>query len=365
MPEVSVIVPSYNHARFIRKAVESVLTQTLTDLELIVVDDGSEDDSLQILSKIQDPRIIVLPQSNQGAHQAINRGLHRASGKYLAILNSDDYYHPERLEKTCAILKIQPDTGLVASYIQIIDQADHPLGIKHGFKDCEPWMLGRPDLSFRATNDLKEALLTENYLATTSNFIFPKALYEQIGDFRPLRFTHDWDYALRLTQISDLALLTEPLLNYRVHPDNTIRKDQSVMIFEICWILAVHLPTSSALNETDFGLHKSSSGSGWQDAGSGGLRTSDRDTVVAKRIEQLLHSIYTFQCEQVLIALLLQKLHLDEDLALSLLAPVNPIREKYLDFIRTRLRQSDLPVSSNKSMLIEKAWATARKIIGH
>jgi len=127
----------------------------------------------------------------------------------------------------------------------------------------------------------------------------------------------------------------------------------------------VNLPTSSALNETDFGLHKSSSGSGWQDAGSGGLRTSDRDTVVAKRIEQLLHSIYTFQCEQVLIALLLQKLHLDEDLALSLLAPVNPIREKYLDFIRTRLRQSDLPVSSNKSMLIEKAWATARKIIGH
>ena len=97
MADVSVVIPSYNHAAYIREAVDSVLSQSLSDLELIVVDDGSQDESLDILAGYSDRRFHLYTQLNQGAHAAINRGLHAAAGDYLAILNSDDAYHPQRL----------------------------------------------------------------------------------------------------------------------------------------------------------------------------------------------------------------------------------------------------------------------------
>ncbi len=103
-------------------------------------------------------------------------------------------------------------------------------------------MLEKPERSFRAGNDLAEALLTENYLGTSSNFVFSRGCYQEVGEFRPLRYMHDWDFALRLARVAPLCLLPEPLLRYRVHPQNTIRQDQPAMIFELCWILAVHYP---------------------------------------------------------------------------------------------------------------------------
>src|SRR3972149_549215 len=105
MPEISVIILSYNHAAYIGHAVESVFAQSNTNFELIVVDDGSTDNSLEVLTGFSDPRLKVLTQSNQGTHATINRGLHEATGKYLAILNSDDLYHPDRLTKILEVLK--------------------------------------------------------------------------------------------------------------------------------------------------------------------------------------------------------------------------------------------------------------------
>ena len=186
MAEVSVVIPSYNHAAYIREAVESVLSQSLADLELIVVDDGSQDDSLDILAGISDRRLRLYQQANQGAHAAINRGLHLASGDYLAVLNSDDAYHPQRLEKLVGLLKADPEISLAGSHIQLVDQAGRPLGVKHGYLDCEPWLLDDPQRSFRAGDDLRAALLTENYFATTSNFVFARGWFERLGDFRPI-----------------------------------------------------------------------------------------------------------------------------------------------------------------------------------
>ena len=113
MPEISVIIPSYNHAPYIGYAVESVFSQSYTDFELIVVEDGSTDNSLEVLSGFSDPRLRVLTQPNQGAHAAINRGLRAAMGEYLAILNSDDLYHPLRLAKMIEALKADRQVGLV------------------------------------------------------------------------------------------------------------------------------------------------------------------------------------------------------------------------------------------------------------
>jgi glycosyltransferase involved in cell wall biosynthesis len=309
MPEVSVVIPSYNHAAYIAEAVNSVLNQSLSDLELIVVDDGSSDASLDVLAKFSDPRMYILTQSNQGAHAAINRGLHAACGDFLAILNSDDAYHLQRLEKAIGVLKANAQIGLVGSYIQIVDHQGKALSIKHGYQDCSPWPLEFPERSFRAGDELRATLLTENYLATTSNYVFSREGYERVGDFRPLRYTHDWDFALRMAQVAQLELLPEALIRYRIHPANTIRENRAAMIFEICWILAVHLPNYIA--DQDF-LNRQPT---------------------ADRIDQLLHSIYVYGAERVLSMMLLQNLHHNMGQAMQLLDPSDPTRLRYLDFI--------------------------------
>ena len=320
MPRVSVVIPSYNHAAFIAQAVRSVLAQTESDLELIVVDDGSSDDSLVVLASLVEPRLTVIEQTNQGAHAAINRGLSKASGKYLAILNSDDVYHPQRLEKLVNILETNPEIGLIGSYIEVIDRAGNHLGVKEGYRTQAPWPLAATERSFRAEVDLRAALLTENYWATTSNFVLRRTWYERLGSFRPLRYTHDWDFALRMAQTAPLVLHPEPLLSYRVHDSNTIRENEAAMIFEICWCLAVHLPQHVA---TPW-FYKQP---------------------LAKRIDQLLHSIYTFGVERVLSVMLLQKLDENLEIALHLLEPDDPCRASYLEFITHHLATSTPPAA--------------------
>ena len=316
MPKVSVVVPSYNHAAYVADAVVSVLNQSEPDLELIVVEDGSSDNTLEILQAVKDPRLRVIPQANQGAHAAINRGLREATGNYLAILNSDDAWHPNRLEKALAVLDTDPDAGLIGSYIEIVDGQNRTLGIKHGYHDCSPWLLQAPQRSFRAGQDLRAALLTENYWSTTSNFIFRHSTYERAGEFRPLHYAHDWDFALRMARLTRLAILPEPLIRYRVHETNTIRTNRPAMIFEICWCLAVHLPQHLC--------------DPWFAEGP-----------AETRADQLLHSMYTFGMERVLAFLLLQKLADHPETALSLLEAGNPIRALCLEWIVEELaRQS-------------------------
>lgn len=317
MPKVSVVIPSYNHARFIGEAVESVLRQSEPGLEIIVVDDGSTDDTLSVLGRFTDSRVRVIVQEHQGAHAAINRGLKESTGQYLSILNSDDVYHPRRLEKLLAILGQDQGMGLVGSYITVIDQTGKPLGTKHGYKDLEPWQLPYPEKGFRVTDDARGVLLTENFYATTSNFVFRRELYELVGEFRSLRFTHDWDFLLRSALITRLDMFPEPLLYYRVHQRNTIRQDIAGMIFEICWCLAVYLPQY---------LRDAS----WFDQESAILR-----------VQRLLYSIYTFQCEVVLVVMLLRQLQLGVDWALSLLDPTSPERKVYIEFITERIKKNN------------------------
>ncbi|MFN8644859.1 MAG: glycosyltransferase [Candidatus Binatia bacterium] len=310
MPRVSVVIPSFNHAAFVAEAVRSVLAQTLGDLEIVVVDDGSDDDSVAVLRGIADARLQVHAQANQGAHAAINAGLARARGDVLAVLNSDDAFHPQRLARAVAALDADPAVGLVGSHVEVVDASGRRLGVKHGPRDLEPWPLPHPERSFRAGDDLRAALLTENFWATTSNFVFRRALWERVGPFRPLRFTHDWDFALRAAALAPTALLPEPLLRYRVHAANTIRSDRAAMVFEICWCLAVHLP--AALAER-----------GWAAA-----------VPAATRVDQLLQSLYAFGCERALAVMLLERLGERADAAVALLDPADPRRARYLEVIQ-------------------------------
>jgi glycosyltransferase involved in cell wall biosynthesis len=238
---VSVIIPSYNHADYLTNAIDSVLDQTYENIEVIVIDDGSSDDSVNYLRQIKDPRFNFYCQPNQGAHVAINRGLGLASGEFLAILNSDDAFHPERVKELTAEFRNDPELELVATWIEVIDGDGRQLAIKEGWHNLEPWPIAHPELSFEQTDDFGLNLLRGNFVASTSNILMRRSLFERIGGMRKLRFAHDWDFLMRAASSVKCKLVPKPLLKYRVHETNTIKSNRAWMLFDICWVLAANL----------------------------------------------------------------------------------------------------------------------------
>lgn len=238
---VSIIIPSYNHAPYLTSAIKSVLDQTYREIEVIAIDDGSTDDSVTQLRQIQDERFSFYCQPNAGAHVAINRGLQLASGEFLAILNSDDLFHPKRLEQLMAHFGEDPDVELLSTWIEVIDAAGRQLAIKEGWRNLEPWPIDHPELSFQQTDDFGLNLLRGNFVASTSNILMRRRLYEKIGGMRNLRFAHDWDFLMRAADSAKCRLVPEALLKYRVHETNTINTNRAWMLFEICWVVAANL----------------------------------------------------------------------------------------------------------------------------
>lgn len=252
-PRVSVVIPSYNHERYIEAAVSSVLEQD-ADLELVVIDDGSTDTSRQRLEAIGDPRLRLTCQDNQGAHVALNRGIEQCRGELVFLLNSDDRFHARRIGRCLEVFDGSPDVDLLTTWIEIIDGQDQPVGIKEGWRNMPPWPRPRPGKGLSDTGEPALALLEANYVATTSNVAFRRAWWQGAGlRFAPLRYTHDWEMLLAAACHGTLDLLDEPLVSYRVHADNTLKEGQArpshqdpwqrgegAMRFEILWTVARH-----------------------------------------------------------------------------------------------------------------------------
>ena len=244
--EVSVLVPSYNHADYIVAAIESALTAidiAGVTAEVRVLDDGSSDDSLERIDGVGDERLIVEAQENAGAHIAFNRLLDAARGEYVFLLNSDDLYAPERIEKVLATFDAAPDIVAVGSWLEIIDTADKPLGVKEAWRTLPPWPKPRRGPCLSDLGDPGLALLETNYLSTTSNIAFRRASAQDLR-FADLRYCHDWDFFLGLVARGELAMIDQPLVRYRVHPSNTLRETEAEgtarMRFEIQWLLTRH-----------------------------------------------------------------------------------------------------------------------------
>lgn len=238
---ISIVIPSYNHEKYIQRCIESVLMQTYKDWELIIIDDGSKDSSNDIIASYLDKRIRHIMQENAGAHNAINRGLSLAEGEYLTILNSDDEYHPNRLEKFLQAFSQNSSIDFISTWIDIVDSDSKKIGTKKAWENMEPWEIKDKDLTFAGTDDYALNALMSNFVSTTSNMIFKREVYEQVGGMRNLRFAHDWDFLLRVCSEFNCYNLKEALLSYRVHNSNTISSNRRWMLFEICWIIAANL----------------------------------------------------------------------------------------------------------------------------
>jgi glycosyltransferase involved in cell wall biosynthesis len=225
-PDVSVIVPAYKHERYIGQAIDSVLEQTLSEWELILIDDASPDNTWQAIQTYNDPRIrSVRHAKNLGAHETINEGIRLAKGQYLAILNSDDFFFPHRLE-TCITLMEERRLDLVGTDLVLITADGRPVN------DSGHWWLtwhqGLKDL-YRENGDLLATLFTGNIFITTSNFFFRRTLPRKIGDFRNLRYVHDYDFCFRAIADPDIAVdfvPSSPSLAYRLHGHNTILENR-------------------------------------------------------------------------------------------------------------------------------------------
>ena len=230
--DVSVVIPLYNHERFVSAAIESVLSQTVRPREVLCIDDGSTDGSRRVVEALasQHPSVRFWSRPNEGAHRTINEGIREASGRYVAILNSDDIYHPERLRRCLAVLEEDPGVAGVATEIAFVDDGDNAIRF--------PWY-EETHAFYEQIGDLGLALVNGNFLMTTSNIVVRGAVFDEIGGFDALRYAHDLDFFLRLLALGKrLAVLPEQLLTYRVHANNTISKDPTEMKLETAVVVA-------------------------------------------------------------------------------------------------------------------------------
>jgi glycosyltransferase involved in cell wall biosynthesis len=245
-PVVSVVIPSYNHGRFIEQTVDSVLGSSFPDFELVIVDDGSTDDTLDVLKPYRaDPRVRIRTQENRGAHAALNVGLSLVKGELVLILNSDDVFHRERIKKAVDRFRADPFAVVVSSWLQVVDADGNELGVKQGYRNMPPWPPATDGPLLSALGDTELALLETNFVSTTSNVAFRRTLLDGGGgDFMPLRFTHDWDFLLSAASQGAVSLIEEPLIQYRVHGDNTIKEGERLakgeMRFEVMWTVCRH-----------------------------------------------------------------------------------------------------------------------------
>jgi glycosyltransferase involved in cell wall biosynthesis len=211
--KVTVVIPVYNRERYVRDAIDSILAQTFTDFELVVIDDGSTDRSREAVQSYHDPRIrLVCNGTNEGIPKTRNRGIQLARGAYLAFLDSDDWAYPERLAKQVAFLDSHPEYAAVGAWVDWMDEEGRPLGrIKRKAVSADEIAAQR---LFRTGLENSASMARTAILRTYSH-------QEQYD------FSSDFDLWARVAAQHKLATLPEVLVRRRMHGGNT--KPQKVL----------------------------------------------------------------------------------------------------------------------------------------
>ncbi len=205
MPTVSVIIPTYNRACFLCETLESVLAQTYQDFEILVVDDGSTDDTEAVLAPYMS-RIRYFKQENAGPAIARNRGIFYSKGEYVAFLDSDDLWYAEKLEKQVKILDENPEIGVVYTDCYC------------GQSPTDPNQTGFFASAYPPSGDIFERM-TQNNLFWTSSLMLRKEVFITSGIFDPtLRWSEDYDLWLRICRLTKCHFIQEVLGLFREHP---------------------------------------------------------------------------------------------------------------------------------------------------
>ena len=219
---VSVIIPAFNAATNIRQTLDSVRAQTYQTFEVIVVDDGSTDDTRAVVEEFvrEDSRFHLVRQENRGVGDARNAGIRKARGKYIAPLDADDVWYSEKLEKQVARLaRCGPETGFVYCWSAFIDG--------HGdFVDTAPHL--------KVEGRLRHAFVMRNIVENASIPLFRTSVFEKIGLYLTrdeqggAQGCEDWDLALRIAEVFNVGVVPERLVAYRLRPNSMSANGESM-----------------------------------------------------------------------------------------------------------------------------------------
>ncbi len=220
MPLVSVLIAVHNEQRFVRESIDSILRQSLTAFELVVIDDASTDDTPAILAAIADPRLrVVRNPANLGLTPSLNRGLDLAAGEFIARLDGDDFARPDRLTMQVDFLRGHPDVGIVGSSRHVVDEDGRLLYVATAIPDDagirRRLLLGNP--LAHPTVMIRRSVLDDHRLRYDESF----------------RTTQDYELWTRLLTVTRAANLVEPLVTYR-------RRHQSISVARRVEQLANH-----------------------------------------------------------------------------------------------------------------------------
>ncbi len=208
---VSVIIPTYNRAFYLEKAIQSVLDQSYPDFDVIVVDDGSTDNTAEVVRKFKG--VMLIQQQNLGVAVARNTGIHRTRGKYVAFLDDDDLWLPGKLEKQVAYMEDHPATGMVYSAYQTIDSHDTVTGEVTHVVSGQVWH----DFMFGVPIAPPTVMVRREVLDTVG--VFDKSL----------RLGEDLDLWIRIARRYPIHGMKEPLVQYRIHNSNTAKPIDGVI----------------------------------------------------------------------------------------------------------------------------------------
>lgn len=211
MPRVSVIIPSYNRADMVMDAVDSVLRQTFADWELIVVDDGSQDNTREVIAAVRDERVRYIYQDNQGLPGARNSGIRAARGEYVAFLDSDDVFLPHKLAVQVAAMDARPELGLLAGGFIEVDRELRPL------REVRPWET-QPTLEL--IDWVKGCPFCPGAPLVRRDWLEKAGLFDE-----RMPFVEDWDLWLRMSTLGcRMDWLPQAVCYYRIHGGNMVRQ---------------------------------------------------------------------------------------------------------------------------------------------
>ena len=215
---VSVVIPVYNRSKYLRPCIDSVLTQTYPNIEIIVVDDGSKDDSPEVL-RTYGNKITLIEQANAGAARARNRGIAASQGEFVAFLDSDDLWDADKIAKQVAVLQRFPDALAVYCDHRAIDQAGNALS--------DTGALYYP----RCSGQILEQLILGNKILTCSIVMVRSSALEAVGGFDATQpyWTEDYDLWMRIAARGPFLYQLDTLVSYRRHDMNVSGSNYEMM----------------------------------------------------------------------------------------------------------------------------------------
>ncbi|MGH8001850.1 MAG: glycosyltransferase family 2 protein, partial [Brasilonema sp.] len=216
MSKVTVIIPAYNAMKYLPETVESVLNQTLTYFEVLIINDGSSDGIVEWASQITDSRVRLISQENQGTAAARNKGIVESKGEYIAFLDADDIWEPTKLEKQAQCLDNNPLVGLVDAWTAFIDENSKPTGIV---------------MKHNSEGDVykKVVEICDSTVCCGSSPMIRRSCFDTLGLFDRESYIEDVDMWIRIATRYHYGVVKELLVKYRQHPSNKSKDCESML----------------------------------------------------------------------------------------------------------------------------------------